>query len=77
MHRVVAIVVCIAALTANVANAQQKQGGNFQTCSEAHLACLTRYRLPEECEKERQWCLRTGTFANPKTKAVHLGLRKK
>jgi hypothetical protein len=33
--------------------------------------------LRGECEKERQWCLRTGSFANPKTKAVHMGLRKK
>jgi hypothetical protein len=67
----------IAALMASVAIAQQKQGGAFKTCSEAHAACFARYRLATECGRERQWCLQTGTFADPETKAVAIGLQKK
>ena len=66
----------LAALTFNVASAEQKKI-EFKTCSEAYAACWFDTHLRKECEKERQWCLRTGTFANPKTKAVSMGLRKK
>ena len=48
-----------------------------KTCSEAHYECRTKTGLPKECEVERQWCMQTGTFADPKTKAVLMGLRKK
>ena len=77
MHKAVMISIGIAAAMANPVNAQQKQGGDFKTCSEAYWACLNRYRLFTECAKERQWCLQTGTFADPVTKAVSVGLRKK
>jgi hypothetical protein len=63
-------------LTLDVASAKDKEI-EFKTCSEAYAACWYGTHLREECEKERRWCLQTGTFANPKTKAVHMGLRKK
>ncbi len=47
------------------------------TCSEAFTSCKSQTGLAKECEAERQWCMKTGTFANPRTKAVSLGLRKK
>jgi hypothetical protein len=67
----------VAALVADVANAQHKPAGSFKTCSEAHWACLTRHRLPTECETEKRWCLQSGTFADPVTKTVSMGLQKK
>jgi hypothetical protein len=66
----------LAVLTLDVASAEQKKI-EFKTCSEAYSACWHEPNLRNECETERQWCLQTGTFANPKTKAVYMGLRKK
>ena len=48
-----------------------------KTCSEAYSACATQTQLPKECETEKQWCVKTGTFAHPKTKAVTLNLQKR
>ena len=48
-----------------------------KTCSDAYSACTTETRLPKDCEMEKQWCLKTGTFAHPKTKAVTMGLQKR
>lgn len=48
-----------------------------KTCSEAYSACTTKYRLPKECETEKQWCVKTGTFADPKTKAINSSLQKR
>jgi hypothetical protein len=48
-----------------------------KTCTDAHAACKTLHHLPKECEAERQWCVKTGTFADPKTKAALSGLQKK
>ena len=48
-----------------------------KTCSDAHFQCKTKTGLSKECEEERQWCMQTGTFADPKTKTVVMGLRKK
>ena len=44
-----------------------------KTCSEAHYECRTKTGLSKECEDERRWCLQTGTFADPRTKAVLMG----
>lgn len=48
-----------------------------KTCSEAFSACTTKHRLPKECETEKQWCVKTGSFADPKTKEVSSGLQKR
>jgi hypothetical protein len=48
-----------------------------KTCSEAYSACTSKHSLPKECEAEKQWCIKTGTFADPKTKAVSTGLQKR
>jgi hypothetical protein len=66
----------LAVLTLDVASAEEKKS-KFQTCSEAYAACWFETHLAKECEKEKQWCLQTGTFANPKTKSVYMGLRRK
>ena len=51
--------------------------GNTGTCSTAYNDCRTQTRMTKECEAERVWCMQTGTFANPKTKEVSMGLRKR
>lgn len=48
-----------------------------KTCSEAYSACTSKYSLPKECDAEKQWCIKTGTFADPKTKAVSSALQKR
>ena len=48
-----------------------------KTCSEAYSECKIKTGLSKECEEERRWCMQTGTFADPKTKSVLMGLRKK
>lgn len=48
-----------------------------KTCSDAYSACATETHLPKDCEMEKQWCLKTGTFAHPKTKTVTMGLQKR
>ena len=57
----------------SVAEAQ----GTPKTCSEAYSACASKHSLPKECEAEKQWCIKTGTFADPKTKAVNSPLEKR
>jgi hypothetical protein len=75
-----ALVICtsIAGLLAatsvvNFAGAQSTP----KTCSEAYSACTSKYHLPKECDAEKQWCVKTGSFADPKTKAVTSGLQKR
>lgn len=48
-----------------------------KTCSEAHSACTSQTKMKKECEAELGWCKNTGSFADPKTKAVTSGLQKK
>jgi hypothetical protein len=48
-----------------------------KTCSEAYSACTSKHHLPKECDAEKQWCVKTGSFADPKTKAVTSGLQKR
>jgi hypothetical protein len=48
-----------------------------KSCSDAYAECTSRTHMSKECEAERAWCVKTGTFADPKTKAVLSGLRKK
>jgi hypothetical protein len=66
-------------VTATVTSPAWSQGAssNSGTCSSAYADCRTQTRMIKECETERQWCMQTGTFANPKTKTVAMGLRKK
>jgi len=47
-----------------------------KTCTEAYSACAVQKQLAKQCDDERQWCLKTGSFAHPKTKAVSSGLQK-
>ena len=49
----------------------------FKTCTEAYRACVSRTRLAKECATEHEWCRQTGTFADPVSKIVSSGLRKK
>ena len=48
-----------------------------KTCSDAYHQCRTQTGLQKECETERQWCMQTGSFADPKTKTVSMDLKKK
>jgi hypothetical protein len=47
-----------------------------KTCTEAYIAC-TKDSTPTACEAEKKWCLQSGAFAHPKTKAVTSGLQKR
>ncbi len=78
MRRLVVICASAAALLAgtSVTSAVRSQSAP-KTCSDAYSACATETRLPKDCEMEKQWCLKTGTFAHPKTKAVTMGLQKR
>ena len=67
----------VAALWAAFSAHAVRSQGTPRTCSEAQSACTKETSLPKECENERQWCLKTGTFAHPKTKAVSTGLQKR
>jgi hypothetical protein len=49
----------------------------LKTCSEAHSACTSQTKMKKECEAELGWCKQTGSFADPKTKAVTSGLQKR
>ena len=51
--------------------------GAPKTCSDAYAACIKQARVAKECEIEQQWCVKTGTFADPKTKAVTSDLQKR
>ena len=63
-------------LLATIAVAQQKQS-EPKTCSDAFWVCKSQSRPVSDCQTEREWCLKTGTFADPKTKAVSMGLLKR
>jgi hypothetical protein len=76
MRTAFVVAIGVAALTLTVASAQQVQS-EFKSCSEAYRACLSRTHLTDECATERQWCLQTGTFADPKTKSVSTGLQRR
>lgn len=78
MRKLLVIGASIAGLlaAASVTSTVSSQG-TPKTCSEAYSACTSKYRLPKECEAEKQWCTKTGTFADPKTKAVSTGLQKR
>jgi hypothetical protein len=54
-----------------------QQKSEPKSCSEAYVPCKSQTGLPKECEAARQWCMKTGTFADPKTKSVSMGLRKR
>ena len=51
--------------------------GAPKTCSDAHAACTKQTLMAKECETEKQWCVKTGTFADPKTKSVTSDLQKR
>jgi hypothetical protein len=49
-----------------------------RSCADAYRACSGQSAIvPKECDEQKRWCLTTGTFEDPKTKAVHMGLVKK
>jgi hypothetical protein len=48
-----------------------------RSCSEAYQTCVSKTRMTKECGEERNWCKKTGTFADPVTKTVTSGLQKK
>lgn len=78
MRKVFVISASVAGLlaAASVVNSAGAQG-TPKTCTEAYSACTSKYRMPKECETEKQWCIKTGSFADPKTKAVTSGLQKR
>ena len=78
MHKVLVISTSIAGLLA-VASVVDSAGAQStpKTCAEAYSACTSKYHLPKECDAEKQWCVKTGSFADPKTKAVTSGLQKR
>ena len=51
--------------------------GAPKTCSDAYAACTKQTGMAKECETEMQWCVKTGTFADPKTKATTSDLQKR
>ena len=51
--------------------------GAPKTCSDAYAACTKQTGMAKECETEMQWCVKTGTFADPKTKAVTSDLQRR
>jgi hypothetical protein len=51
--------------------------GKAKTCTEAYSACTAQTKMKKECETELEWCKKTGSFADPKTKAVASGLQKR
>ena len=49
-----------------------------KSCTEAYRACSGQSAtVPKECDEQKKWCITTGTFEDPKTKALHMGLIKK
>ena len=78
MRKVLAISASIAGLlaAASVVDSAGAQSAP-KTCSEAYSACTSKYHLPNECDVEKKWCVKTGSFADPKTKAVSSGLQKR
>lgn len=78
MRKVLAISASVAGLlaAASVVDSAGAQSAP-KTCSEAYSTCTSKYRLPKECDAEKQWCVKTGSFADPKTKAVSSGLQKR
>ena len=78
MRKVLAISASVAGLLA-AASVVDSAGAQStpKTCSEAYSACTSKYRLAKECAAEKQWCVKTGSFADPKTKAVSSGLQKR
>jgi hypothetical protein len=49
-----------------------------KSCSEAYRACSgTSATVPKACDEQKKWCMSTGTFEDPKSKALHLNLLKK
>jgi len=75
MRRLVVIAAGLLAAAA-FTNAAMSQG-KPKTCSEAQSACTSQTSLPKECAAEKDWCMKTGSFADPKTRAVSSGLKKK
>jgi len=77
MREAITAIVSVAVLLLAVAAGAQQTQNEFKTCTEAFWACRSKTGMQAECETERQWCLRTGTFADPKTRSVSTGLQRK
>jgi hypothetical protein len=77
MRKLVVIGAGVAGLWAGASVTGAWSQSTPKTCTDAYSACKAKHHLPKECETERQWCIKTGTFADPKTKAALSGLQKK
>ena len=78
MHRLILVSASVAGLLAGMAATSSVWSQTkLKTCSEAHSACTSQTKMKKECEAELGWCKNTGSFADPKTKAVTSGLQKK
>ena len=78
MHRWIVIGTSVAALLAGAAATSSVWSQNkLKTCSDAYTACASETKMAKECETEREWCKKTGSFANPKTKSVTSDLQKR
>jgi cell division protein FtsN len=78
MHMSVIVGASIAAVLALAASTSvARSQGAPKTCSEAHWACTKETNMPAACEAEKNWCIQTGAFAHPKTKALTSGLQKR
>lgn len=77
MYKSVAAGVALLGMAITVTAPAWAQGAP-RTCSEAYTACTSRQvNLAKDCEAEKQWCLKTGSFADPKTKSVTTNMQKK
>ena len=78
MHKLVVIGTGIAGLLIGAAAAAPAWSQSKpKTCSDAYAACTSRTQMTKECETEKEWCKKTGSFADPKTKAVTTDLQKR
>lgn len=75
------VAVCVCAAFALLAGATFTSTGWAQgapkTCSDAFSSCVVETHMNKECDSEKRWCLKTGSFAHPKTKTVTSGLQKR
>ena len=78
MRKLMVISASIAGLLAGAAATSSVWSqGKAKTCTEAYSACTAQTKMKKECETEMGWCKQTGSFADPKTKAVTSGLQKR
>ena len=77
MHGSVVIGASAALLALAISPGVARSQRALKTCSEAFYACIAETRMATECETEKRWCIKTGSFAHPKTKALTSDLQKR